>query len=410
VNAHRRFLVLLALRWCPVGLTMPVLVLLPLDRGLTLAQVGIVASLQGFVVLGLELPTGGLSDSWGRRPLLAASAMLGLGSITLLALADSMAMFAIVYVLQGVYRALDSGPLESWYVDARLAADPAAKIDRGLASAGTVTGVTIGGAALLSGGLIAWVEVPGVPTLALPVWLGVAVQVAGLVAILTLVREPAQPAGPRRFVASLRGVPKVIVEGVGLVRRSRVLLALLAVELCWGFGMVTFEVLIKVRLAEEVGGLGAAAALAGPAGAAGWLVFAGGSALVPLATARFGVGVTAFALRVAQGVAVIGMGLLAGPAGVLAGFLAAYVVHGASGPPHMTLLHGEVSGEHRSTVMSMNSMVAQPAGSLGLLVLTAIASSASVSIAIVVGGVVLAAAAPLYLPAIRAGRRQPVSV
>jgi hypothetical protein len=55
-------------------------------------------------------------------------------------------------------------------------------------------------------------------------------------------------------------------------------------------------------------------------------------------------------------------------------------------------------------------MVAQPAGSIGLIVLTAIASSASVSTAIVIGGVVLAAAAPLYLPAVRAGKRQRVSV
>lgn len=410
MTAHRRFLVLTALRWFPVGLCTPILVLLPLDRGLTLAQVGLVASLQGFVVLGLELPTGALSDSWGRRPVLAVSAVLGLVSITLFALADTMALFAAVYVLQGIYRALDSGPLESWYVDARLAADPHAKIDRGLAAGSTATGLAIGGGALVAGALVAWVDVPGTPALALPVWLGAAVQLAGLVAILLLVREPVHPSGPRRFAASLRGVPRVVTEGVGLVRRSRILLALLAVELCWGFGMVTFEVLMNVRLAEEVGGLDPAAALAGPASAVAWLAFAGGSALVPLASARFGIAASACVLRIMQGAAVVGMGLLAGPVGVLAGFLAAYAVHGASGPVHMTLLHGEVSSEHRSTVMSMNSMVAQPAGALGMIILTAIASSTSVSTAIVVGGVVLAAAAPLYLPAARAGRPQPVTV
>jgi DHA1 family tetracycline resistance protein-like MFS transporter len=367
-------------------------------------------SFQGFVVLALELPTGGLSDSWGRRPVLAVSACVSAVSLSLFAVADTFAMFAVVFVLQGVFRALDSGPLESWYVDAALAADPKAKFDRGLSAGSAVIGVAMGAGALLAGGIIAWAEVPGVPTLALPVWLGLFVQLVALVAILLLVREPPHPEGRRRFLASLRDVPRVVVEGTGLVRRSRILLPLIAVELFWGFGMITFEVLVKVRLAEEIGGLERAAAIIGPAGAVAWLAFAAGSALVPLLSARFGVAATAAVLRVAQGLAVLGMGLLAGPVGVLTGYLVAYAMHGASGPVHMTLIHREVTSEHRSTVTSMNSMVGQPAGSLGLILLTALASGVSTSFAIVVGAVVLAVAAPLYLPAVRAERRQSVSV
>jgi hypothetical protein len=42
-------------------------------------------------------------------------------------------------------------------------------------------------------------------------------------------------------------------------------------------------------------------------------------------------------------------------------------------------------------------MVSQPAGALGLVVLTGIAASASTSLAMLVGAAVLAVAAPLYL-------------
>jgi MFS family permease len=410
VNAHRRLLVLLALRWFPVGLCMPIGVLLAMSRGLTLAEFGLAVSLQGFVVLALELPTGGLADSWGRRPVLALSAVVALCSMSLLVVADSPAEFAVYAMLQGVYRALDSGPLESWYVDARLAADPSAKLERGLAAGGTVTGLAIAGGALATGGLVAWADLPGVPTLVMPVLLALCVHVAGLVGIVLLVREPPHPDGPRRLLASLRNVPKVITDGVRLVRRSRILLALVAVELSWGFGMVTFETLMPVRLSEEVGGQEAAAAITGPAVAVAWLASAAGSALVPLLSARIGVAVTAGVLRIAQGIAVVGMGLLAGPAGVLTGYLMCYLVHGAGGPVHMTLLHREASSENRSTVMSINSMMMQPAGSLGLILLSAIASGASVSTAIVVGAVVLALAAPLYLPAARAERARLVAV
>ena len=48
-----------------------------------------------------------------------------------------------VTLLQGVYRALDSGPLESWYVDTTLAAEPDAGIEHGLSAGATVLSVAI---------------------------------------------------------------------------------------------------------------------------------------------------------------------------------------------------------------------------------------------------------------------------
>ena len=49
----------------------------------------------------------------------------------------------------------------------------------------------------------------------------------------------------------------------------------------------------------------------------------------------------------------------------------------------------------------MNSMVGQPAGALGGIALAALADATSVSAAMIVGGIILAIAAPLYLPAFR---------
>lgn len=402
-QAHRRYLILLALRWFPVGLWVPVTVLLPLDRGLSLAEVGVAMSVQGFVVLGLELPTGGLADSWGRRPVLVLSGALAAASFAVLFVADSVAAFVTAAALQGIHRALDSGPLEAWYVDATLAADPATRLERGLSAGTTVLSLGIGLGALLAGGLIAWVDVAGVDALALPIALAFVITVVSVVATVVLLSEPRRAA--RGALAGLRGVITAISGGARLVRRSRVLAALIAVELFWGFGMVTFEQLMPVRLAVETSGSETAAAIMGPATAAGWLVSAAGAALAPVISARIGVANSAIVLRLAQGLAVVGMGLLAGVVGILTGFLLAYVAHGAANPLHTTLLHREVTAENRATVLSLNSMVAQPAGSVGLIVLMALSGATSVSTAIVVGAIVLAVAAPLYLPARRAERR-----
>jgi len=75
---RRAFVLLTALRWLPVGFTTPLLVLLPLSRGLTLGQVGITIACGAATAALLELPTGGLADAVGRRPVLGASSLLGL--------------------------------------------------------------------------------------------------------------------------------------------------------------------------------------------------------------------------------------------------------------------------------------------------------------------------------------------
>ncbi len=69
-SIRRRFYLLLALRFVPTGLFVTVFVLLMLDRGLSLAQIGLGTAAQGIVMLFLELPSGGLADALGRKPVL----------------------------------------------------------------------------------------------------------------------------------------------------------------------------------------------------------------------------------------------------------------------------------------------------------------------------------------------------
>ena len=142
----------------------------------------------------------------------------------------------------------------------------------------------------------------------------------------------------------------------------------------------------------------------GPVSSAAWFAAAAGAAGVVLLSRRIGVARSAALLRVLQGATIVLMGLLAGPAGIVVAYLACYVAHGASNPMHMTLLHREVDGPHRTTVLSLNSMVAQPAGALGAIMLAALADGTSIATAMIVGGIICALAAPLYIPAWRAER------
>lgn len=403
---RRRFLLLRALRWFPTGLRIPITLLLLTERGFSLGQIGLAMAAQGVLVLVLELPTGGLADALGRRPVVLIATVIELVSVLLLIFAFSLPLLVVVWALQGVYRALESGPLDAWYVDAALAADPDADIERGLSAGGAVIGGAIAGGALVAGGLVALDPWPAIEALAVPLLVSAVLRCVEIGALAALMTEPRAPMGRTAIRASVVAVPAVVRDAVTMVRRSGVLLALVSVELFWGFGMASFEMLMPPRLAEVVGHADHAAALLGPTGSAAWLVSAAGAAAIPLVTRRLGSAATAAGLRVVHGLTVIGMALAAGPAGVIAAYLANYAIHGAANPVHFGLLHRQVSGDHRATVLSVNSMASLSAGAIGGIVLGWLADTASVPVAMIAGAVALSAAAPLYLLAQRAERRQ----
>ncbi|GIE33253.1 hypothetical protein Ait01nite_062980 [Actinoplanes italicus] len=393
-QVRSRYVFLIAMRWLPVGLLVPIVVLLPLERGFDIAQIGSVVAVQGIVVLLLELPTGGLADAIGRRPVLLIAGVINLASLALLVVADTMALLGLAYLLQGVYRALDSGPLESWFVDRSLAADPEADIETGLAHGGTASSLAIAGTALLSGGLVWLGPVGSVSALTVPVLVALVLSVLSTLAAALLMAEERPPRGKVELLAPVRGMVTAVGGALTLARRSRVVLALVGVEFLWSFGMVTFEQLMPVRLSEVTT---AAGPLMGPVSSVAWGASAAGAALVPLLSRRLGARWTGFTLRVVQGLTIVGMGLLAGPAGVIGAFLLCYAVHGAANPVHSGLLHRRAEGEYRTSLLSLNSMVASTGFAIGSIALTVVAARTGTQAAIVAGAVLLAAAAPLYL-------------
>ena len=218
VAVRRRFLGLTALRWLPTGLLMPVTVLLQQDRGLSLAQVGLVTAAQGVVVAVLELPTGGLADTIGRRPVLLWASVFDVASVTLFAAAGSAATFVVAWAVQGVYRALESGPLEAWFVDGALAAAPdegvgVAAVERGLAHAGVAIGGAISLGALGAAALVTWPPA-GVGPLLAPVLASIVLRVVSGLALArwltggrpTPASHPAPAAGAPLYRAAGRGV------------------------------------------------------------------------------------------------------------------------------------------------------------------------------------------------------------
>ena len=405
--ARRAFLALTVTRWFPVGLVVGVITLWILDRGLTISQALLAFSLQGIVVFVLELPTSGFADAFGRRPMLVAAAGVNLVAGAVMVLADSFWAFVLAAALQGVFRALDSGPMEAWYVDTVHATEPGAEVDGTLAAQGTVLGASMAVGAVISGGLIVWDPLPAGSALLLPMLCWAGLNLVHLVAIVVLMKEPrthVDATGARRAADSVRRAPTVVRDGLGLLRRNRVLRYVVMVEVFWTAALVIFETFQPIRLAELVGGEERAGAVMGPVAAAAWGVFAAGSALAGLASRRFGVARTAIAARILNGLGTVTMGLVAGPVALVAAYLFTYSMHGTAGPMHQALMHREASAANRATVLSMGSMVFFATFSILGAPLGLLAEATSTQVAMVAAGAFSVLGASCYLPALRAER------
>lgn len=382
VRTRRRFVMLTALRWFPTGVVVPVLVLLMLERGLDLATVGLLGAVYSVVTLTLELPTGGLADVIGRRPVLVISSVMTLAALLLLATGTTALALGIAYAVFGAARALDSGPLQAWYVDAVHAADPDEDLTRGLSSAGVAESLGLGIGALVGGGVVALSPFPAqsatVIALSTPFLLAAAFGAVQLVMVVLWVTEP-----PRERRATARDVvadvPATIARGVGLVARRGILRRIMLFTLGLGVALAAIELLAPTAFAELLGGESQAAAPYALLVTLGFAGSAAGSALAPLVgrlVRRASRGVVIASVLSAVALAAIAVPVLGVAA---AAFVAFYVFLGIGGPLVENLTHRSVTSSERATILSVSSMALQAGGvvaSLGIGALTGATSLA----------------------------------
>ena len=404
-SATRRLVGLTALRWLPVGLTTPITVLLAQSRGLSLAEIGLLFTVHGLVVVALELPTGGLADVLGRRPVVVVGALLHLVSCVVYATATSFGGFLAGVLLLGLGRALDSGPVEAWYVDTVHRIDPAADVAPGLGRHAAADGGSLALGAVVGGLMPGLLVGLGGHALALP-YLAAAVLdlvfVAAVLRLLTEDRPPREGSVRAAVVTGVRAVPGTVAGAVRLSVTDGPMRLVLLLTAVGGVALVACELLGPVRFSELAGGTDDGAAVYGIVLASSFAVAAVG-ALAATALRRLLRGSTRAACAVLSVFGAAGMAVLAGfDVLVVAamGFAAYYVAHGSSWPLLSAVLHTRVPAEVRATAVSAMSLSMALGGIAGNLFIPVVASSVSIEAAFgLVGLIVLVSAvACLRLP------------
>jgi MFS family permease len=405
---RRRYVGLTALRWLPIGITTPVTVLLASARGLSAADIGVVFAVHSVVALILELPTGGLADAIGHRPVLVLSVLLNGGGLLTVAAAQDVWGFTIAFALIGAGRALDSGPLESWYVDATHALDRNADVTSGLSRAAAANGTGLALGAVLGGVAPLIAAGAGGDVLALPFLLAAAVDLLYLVAILVLV-VPVGSAPRTTADAALREgvreVPRIVRDTTRLVISDPLLRRLLAISFLTGTVLATLELLGPLRFADLAGSPTEGTAVFGVVMAVSFGAAGVGPLLATTArrTARGSTAAATAALAVVCAVAVTSTALA--PTVVLAAIAYAlfYLANAAGWPLRQQLLHSRIESGQRSTAVSASSLAVMTGAVTGSLLVPRLAEATSATVAfsaaavalLLLGGISLRLAAPV---------------
>ena len=393
-----------ALFWVAVGLPLPLAVVFMQARGMDLFQVGLLTSIFAFTVAALELPTGGLADSIGRkRVTLLAYTFLLLKDLVFL-IAFSFPMFIVSKVLNGVGRALASGAMDAWFIDRLQDADPEIDIQPFLARAGTVSSFAIALSTLL-GGVIASLfgslpeEGSTVFTpIAMTIVAAVLVQTLNLVTVGAFVKEE-RPGTDTKQVAGLREVAGVVKEALSLSLNNPVLRLLLLATAVSGFAMASVETFWQPRFAELLGGSDGHRVLFGALMMGGFLAgMVGSLASIPvtrLLGKRYAlVGAVFEGLGGGLLILLAAQGTVAGAAGV---FWLFYFGRSVGASPLGKVQNDEIPKERRSSMLSVGSLVSYAGFFSGSAVLGFVADRASIGAAWTVAGVLLAASAFLYV-------------
>ena len=406
-------MVLRALRWLPLGLALPFLILLPQARGIDLAHIGVIFAVHSAVAIVLEVPSGGLADAIGRRTTLLAGGVLTVVSLAVFAVATALTTYLATIAALAAGRALMSGALEAWFVDELRLVEADAPLHAPLAAGSTAEGIgSAAGAAI--GGFMPLLPLglderggDALVQLSLPLVVAALAAVVYVVALLALIVETPRPRGTG-LRAVLADTATITRTGLGAARRSTTIRLLLAVMAGIGIVMSMTEVLWPARLSELIEtDIADAGPLFGLLAAVSLAAFSLGSALSTRVVRRTGKRAAFAGSYVALAVMLALLGAVSAVALFCAVFLAYFASIGVGDPLHYELLHDATESATRATVVSLDGLMGQLGGlggNLGLVPLAAAAGfgaawSVAAGVALGIAAFAAAAARPRPRPA-----------
>ncbi len=406
----RTYYTITFLFWFGAALLMALWVPLMQARGLSAVQISTMVAIYSLTVALLEVPTGGLADALGRK-------RVALLAYALVAVADVVYFFAFsltAYIIYGLIfalgRALSSGALEAWFVDALQAHDPSVDMQPPLARANMVQLAALGTGPLIGASLpylFPYLPADGTALLtpySVPVLGTIAFRLLAIFWTWRFVHEVVDPG------ASWRGgftrVPSIIRTGFDLTRRNPTILLLFGVAFAVGVAITTLEAHWPLRLIELLGTREGNSIVFGLSTSGAFAMSLLGNFLATQLSKLFAkrhalVGALA---QVTLGLALVALAFQSRVPLAFVCFYLAYLAIGLYSSPYQALLNREIPSAQRSSMLSISSLVFFLGTTLGTVTLGFVIDRFGFFPAWTISGALIASTFGLYLLIDRRGR------
>lgn len=383
-----------------MGLTVAIVALALIDRGMDLFQISLLFGVYSVTTMTMELPFGGLADNIGRKPVFLSAVVASLVSLGLFLSTSDFYVLALSFAFIGFGRALRSGTLDAWFVENFKAMAPDVDIQPALAKAqwanamGLAFGAICGGFLPDAFGDIAVQR--GFSAYDVSYTASLFMMTVLFIYTLTAITEQPRSLNPKALGQGFRDVP-VVIKDAGLLALKHPTLSMLLLALAL-FLMATNPVEVfwpahvKGMLEEDY-----ANTAIGVLTATYFFSIAFGAALSPRISRIFKrqhavlLSVVFAFLAVLQ----VAMAFQGHIIGFVSMFILFSIVLGATETPASSILHACVENHQRSTLLSLRSLMQQLGAAFGLLLVGGIAEGYSLPVAWIGGAGFLMIAAVL---------------
>jgi MFS family permease len=385
----------------------PVTTLVLREIGLTLFQVGLALAAYSLAVVLLEVPSGALSDLWGRRRTYSLGTLANIAAVVLLLAAPGVWAVVLASVLRGAGRAFATGSLDALAIDTLRREAPDYDLQLFFSRVGMAIPAGLAATSLAGGFLPELASLPVLSTLAS--WSpaagfgvnlvahAVLVGVAGVLA-WTLFREEPAPAHQR---VGLSQLVRQIGGSVSLGFRTRQLALLLLSAAAAGLVLLSVETFWQPRLNTIVAADNVR--VFGVLGSAYFAVAVLGNALSPLLVKAVGGNraVAVMIYRILTGGALALLATRVATIGFASAYLVFFFLFAAAEPTWSAMLNELVPDERRSTLISVGSLMTQLGGFAGSLVFGVVSQTFGIPTSWLAAAVVFALSASLFVPLAR---------
>jgi MFS transporter, DHA3 family, tetracycline resistance protein len=375
-----------------------------LDVGMSPLELVLAGTIFEVAYFLFEVPTGVVADTYGRRlSVIVAQVVMGAGFIVTGAV-ESIGVILVAQALVGFGWTFKSGAIDAWLADEIGQERLGGAYQRG-AQAARIAGLVAIGAAV---GL-------AVIDLQLPIVVGGAATLAlGAFLAIAMPETAFTPARDQELSAA-RSMVTTARHGAGLIRGHHVLLLITAITFLRGMSDEGFDRLWEAHLLLDV----AVPDFAGLDPVLWFGVLNAGAVLLSILVAQplvrrlerlsmKGMAQTLLSLEIALAAAMFAFALAGSFALAVAAFWAVRIGYSLEVPVYMTWLNGNVrESQTRATVISMTNVSHSVGESAGGPAIGLVGNIFGIRAALAAGGVVLTAAIPLYVRAIRHHGREP---